>query len=112
MPFYLERIKASDIFILNTGYEGFSHQLLEVMSVETPIITTAVGGNLELVDDGRNGFLVEYNDRKEIKTALKILLDNKNLSKQFTRSAKEKLKNFSLEKMLENLLRELKNNKI
>ena len=33
-------IKASDIFVLNTSYEGFSHQLLEVMAIGTPIITT------------------------------------------------------------------------
>ncbi len=52
---------AADIFILNTGYEGFSHQVLEAMSAGVPLITTAVGGNLEVVRQGKNGFVVKYN---------------------------------------------------
>ena len=32
-----EYIKAADVFVLNTAYEGMSHQLLEVMALETPI---------------------------------------------------------------------------
>ena len=38
-------LAAADIFVLNTGYEGFSHQILEAMTAGIPIITTAVGGN-------------------------------------------------------------------
>src|SRR3989344_2615641 len=53
---------AADIFVLNTGYEGFSHQILESMSAGIPVITTAVGGNIEVIKQGENGFMVRYND--------------------------------------------------
>jgi len=36
----LRYLKAADIFVLNTSYEGLSHQLLEVMWCGTPIVTT------------------------------------------------------------------------
>ena len=35
---------AADMFVLNTGYEGFSHQVLEAMQAGVPVITTACGG--------------------------------------------------------------------
>ena len=43
---------AADMFVLDTGYEGFSHQILEVMVSGVPVITTAVGGNKEVVEQG------------------------------------------------------------
>jgi glycosyltransferase involved in cell wall biosynthesis len=65
-----ERIFASDAFVLNTAYEGLSHQLLEVMSMGVPIVTTPVGGNVELIRDGESGMFVPYDDREKIQEAL------------------------------------------
>ncbi len=104
----LRRIKASDVFVLNTGYEGLSHQLLEVMSVEIPIITTNVGGNPEVVTHNKDGLLVRYNNKAELTKAITILLEDKNLSQRLTKNAKTKLEKFSKENMLDNLVKELK----
>src|SRR4030042_5607088 len=49
---FLEYFKASKVFVLNSGYEGFSHLLLEAMAVGLPIITTNICGNPEIVKDG------------------------------------------------------------
>ncbi len=61
-----ERIKAADVFVLNTSYEGLSHQLLEVMEIGIPIITTPVGGNSELIQHEKEGLLVPWNDVEKI----------------------------------------------
>ncbi|MDO8451707.1 MAG: glycosyltransferase family 4 protein, partial [bacterium] len=58
----LRYMRASDIFILNSRYEGFSHQLLEVMAVGVPIITTKIGGNPEAIEHVKEGVLVSPND--------------------------------------------------
>ncbi len=60
----LQYIKASDVFALNTGYEGLSHQLIEAMSLHTPVVTTNIPGNKELIRDGISGILLSYNDKK------------------------------------------------
>ena len=96
----LRYLKASDIFVLNTGYEGFSHQVLEAMAVEIPVISTKVGGNVEIIEHRQNGLLVEYNNKQELKNSIMKLLDNKELSQKLVNSAKETIKNFSKEKMI------------
>jgi len=100
----LKQIKASDIFVLNTGYEGLSHQLLEVMSVGTPIITTNVGGNPELIKDEREGLLIDYNNKEQLKEAILKLSKKRVFADKLVANAKEKLKHFDEEKMLNELV--------
>lgn len=58
----LAYLRASDVFVLNSETEGFSHVILEAMLVGTPVIATNVGGNPEIVIDGENGLLVPSGD--------------------------------------------------
>lgn len=102
-----EYIKASDVFVLNTAYEGFSHQLLEVMALGTPIVTTPVGGNPEVVNDRVQGLLVPWNDHKAIEEACVMLHEHSSLALDLARAAEEKVKEWSDERMLEALTREL-----
>ena len=98
------RIKSADVFILNTAYEGLSHILLEAMALETAIITTPVGGNIELIEDGVNGLLVEYNNNQAIKDAVLKLRNNPELKKELAIKAKEKSNTFTLDNMINNTL--------
>lgn len=95
-----KRVKAADLFVLNTSYEGLSHQLLEVMALETPIITTRAGGNIETVDDGESGILLTYNDREALKKAIIECLSNKELAQHFVKNGKKKLEFFGEGRML------------
>ncbi len=104
----LKQIKASDVFVLNTGYEGLSHQLLEVMSLGTPIVTTNIGGNPEVIENGKEGLLVEYNDGEKIKTSISFVMNNKTVVEGLAKNAKEKLKTFNREKMLGEIAEVLK----
>ena len=102
MPFYF---KAADIFVLNSGYEGLSHTILEAMSSGVPVIASDEGGNPELIEDGFNGLLVEYKNKEQIKDAILKLWRDKDLQEKFIRNSKEKLKNFTWEKLVEKTLR-------
>lgn len=93
----LALVKASDLFVLNTGYEGLSHQLLEVMDIGIPIITTRVGGNPELIENGRDGLLVEYNNPGELLAAIRELIGAPGRARVLARNAREKLKQFDPE---------------
>jgi glycosyltransferase involved in cell wall biosynthesis len=72
-------IRAADIFVLNSEYEGLSHTLLEVQALGTPVVCTDVCGNPEVVSDGENGLLVAPGDDRALGGALNRLLLDKTL---------------------------------
>lgn len=103
-----EYIKASDLFVLNTSYEGLSHQLLEVLYLEVPILCSDAGGNTEVIDGGLNGELFKYNDKDSIKNSTINILKNKALADKYVEKGKEKLGFFGEERMLQEILEVLK----
>ena len=97
----LDNLSLAGIFVLNTGYEGLSHTVLEAMAAGTPVITTKIGGNPELIIDNENGLLVEYNNREQLKEAILKLYQSRELSQKFINNSKEVLKKFTKEEMIE-----------
>jgi glycosyltransferase involved in cell wall biosynthesis len=88
-------IKGSDLFVLNTAYEGLSHQLLEVMDLGVPIITTNIGGNPELITDGISGVLVEVGDSEGLSSAIKQVVANESTQVRLTQNARLRIQDFS-----------------
>jgi sugar transferase (PEP-CTERM/EpsH1 system associated) len=70
-----ELLCAFDLFALPSFSEGTSVTLLEAMACGLPIVATAVGGNPELVEDGKQGWLVPSDDAESFATALLRLVD-------------------------------------
>lgn len=95
-----KHIRAADLFVLGTNYEGFSHQILEVMALGVPIVTTAVGGNLEIIKNGESGILVPYNDKAQLLSAISTIMTDKNLIEKYTQNAKDFVANFSVGRMI------------
>lgn len=93
-------IQNSEIFILNTSFESFSFQVVEAMRAQTPIITTKVGNLSEIIDDGKEGFLVEPNNKEEILKAIQKLQDP-DLRKSIISNAFLKSDNFSIKNTLD-----------
>lgn len=92
-------LAAADMFVLDTGYEGFSHQILEAMAAGVPVITTAVGGNKEVIEQGDNGFLVRYNDEFNLVEAIRSLWQSPELRDEFVVNGKKTVAKFNSEKM-------------
>jgi len=76
-------IRAADVFVLNSEYEGLSHTLLEVQALGTPMIASGVCGNPEVVEDGVNGLLVDPRDPADLARAGQRLLDDPDLGRRF-----------------------------
>lgn len=102
-----KRVMEASVFVLNTNYEGFSHQLLEVMYLKTPIITTDVGGNPELIENNKTGILIDYNDVGAIENALVQIFSDSEKARALTEAASEKTKEFSKDRMINGLINEL-----
>lgn len=105
----LQHLKAADVFVLNTGYEGLSHMLLEAMALGVPVVTTHSGGNPELIEDGVQGRLVAYNNKEALTNSVLELLHDRETAQRMSAAAQTKAREFSKEKMLEELVTLFKN---
>ena len=95
IPYYL---KAADCFILNSGYEGFPHIILEAMAVGTPVIASNIGGSKELIENNINGILIEKDNIKQIQSAIVRLISDTNFCRNIVRNARQTAARFSWQK--------------
>lgn len=63
-----------DVFALSSRSEGYSIALLEATATGLPMITTDVGGNAEIVREGRSGWLVPAGNPVAFSEALNRVL--------------------------------------
>jgi glycosyltransferase involved in cell wall biosynthesis len=74
-----EILGAADVFVLSSDYEGSPLSIMEAMAAGKPVISTAVGGVPELVENGRSGLLVPRGSVKALAQAMSSLAENSNL---------------------------------
>jgi glycosyltransferase involved in cell wall biosynthesis len=80
----IDAYKSADVFVLPTLYEGFGIVFVEAMASGCPIVTTNVAGIPELVEDGKNGFLVNPKNIGELEKSIERILTDKNLRTKFS----------------------------
>jgi len=71
-----------DVFSLTSFSEGLSFSLLEAQASGLPAVVTNVGGNPEVIQDGKNGFLVPSNNEKAVAEAIYNLYKDLELRKK------------------------------
>ena len=84
----LAAMKDADVFVLNTSYEGLSHVLIEAKLLGKPIITTPVGGNVELTEDGVDALWVAPGNVEELSHAIQRLVGDPAFAAQLGANAK------------------------
>jgi glycosyltransferase involved in cell wall biosynthesis len=70
--------QAADIFAFSTFYENLPFAVLEALSSQLPVVTTKVGGIPEMIDDGKNGFLVQPANSKDLADKILFFIENPN----------------------------------
>jgi glycosyltransferase involved in cell wall biosynthesis len=68
--------QAADIFAFSTFYENLPFAVLEALSTGLPVVTTNVGGIPEMIESGRNGFLVEPFNSRELADRILYYLEH------------------------------------
>jgi glycosyltransferase involved in cell wall biosynthesis len=63
-------LSAADLFVLATANEGWANVFLEAMACGLPVITTEVGGNIEVVNAPEFGTVVPFGDSAALLAAL------------------------------------------
>lgn len=95
-------LRTFDVLALPSLAEGISNTILEGMATGLPVVATAVGGNPELVDDGKTGLLVPAGDAERMAAALAKYLNAPELKLRHGREARAEVeRRFSLDGMVE-----------
>jgi L-malate glycosyltransferase len=97
-----EILNALDVYVLASESEGMSNTILEAMACGVPVVATAVGGNVELVD-GAGGLLVPPYNPRSLADAVILLLSAPARREKMGRLARRRVEeHFSLETMAQN----------
>jgi glycosyltransferase involved in cell wall biosynthesis len=84
-------LAACDVFTLPSLSEGSSLALLEAMAAGRPIVSSAIGGTDELIDDGRSGLLVAPGDAEALAAALRRLIEDPGMRETLAGHARERV---------------------
>ena len=90
-----------DIAILPSLAEGLPNAVLEYLAAGLPVVATALGGNLEIIQDGKTGLLIPPQDPKALSKALISLLTEEGLTERIARAGHDYVKqSFSFERLV------------
>jgi len=96
-----ELMRASDVFVLPSRFESFSYTLLEAMACGLPCLATDVGGNRDLIEPERNGWLVPKDNPTELASAMIRLAGDGNSRISMGRAGADIAREYTLERMME-----------
>ena len=91
----------SGFFVSSSLSEGISLTLLEAMAVGLPVVTTSVGGNPEIVIDGKTGRLVPAGDPAALANAIVALCAERDLWSAMGTLGRQRVEqNFEIRQMI------------
>jgi glycogen synthase len=76
VPEVVQLYSHAAVFVCPSVYEPFGLINLEAMACETPVVASAVGGILEVVEDGHTGVLVQPGRPDDLAAAIRRLLED------------------------------------
>ena len=85
----VDYLQASDIFSFPSRLEGAPNAVLEALACGLPIVSTTIGGVVDIISDEVNGILVPPERSDLLAQKICFLLEDKNYRKRLGRKARE-----------------------
>ncbi len=100
IPWY----QKAHIFVLPSIDEGFGMVTVEALAAGLPVVVTKNVGSSDIVDDGKEGFIVPIRDSEALKEKILFFYNNPEKIKEMSKAALEKAKEYSREKFTERMI--------
>lgn len=88
-------LRSHDVFIFPSFFEGFAQVILEAMASGLPVITTTATAGPDIIENGKEGFIIEPGNSAQLKSAIQFFIDNPNHIEQMGIAARSKAEQFS-----------------
>lgn len=95
----LKALAENEVFVLPSYKEGLSIALIEAAMMGKKIIATDVGGNSEVVQNGKTGLLIQSNNVEELITAMLVMLRDRGVDNMGAAARERYEQKFDLEKV-------------
>jgi glycosyltransferase involved in cell wall biosynthesis len=89
-----EILKASDVIVMSSHFEGLSLSSIEGMAAGKPFIASDVDGLREVTEDA--GILFEHQNEKDLATKIKMIVDDSSLYKEVSRKCCDRSKKYDI----------------
>lgn len=97
-------LKAMDIFMMCSSFEGLPIALLEAMSMECAVVSTMAGGIKEVIRHKKDGLTCQVEEWRVLSEFCQILINDSSQLKTFKTAARERvMESFSLTNMVDRL---------
>ena len=96
--------RAADIVLVPSRSESFGLVALEAAACGVPVVASAVGGLVSLVDDGETGYLIEGRKPADYADAMRTILNDSELAASMAKAAVERAKAYTWRAAAERLL--------
>jgi len=94
-------LDALDVAVLSSDYEGSPLSVMEYMAAGKPVVSTRVGGVPELIEEGRQGLLVEPRSPEALASAVGRLLRDPDEARKLGEAGRERQqREYSLDAMV------------
>lgn len=102
----LEDMQNSEIYVLSSDYEGSPNILIEAMAIGMAVISTnySPGGVECIIDNGKNGIIVDKGDVYKLADAMTFLADQPQIAESYRLEAKNIRNRFDARKVCKNWL--------
>ena len=97
--------KANLLVIPSMWFENLPSVAIEALSAGTPIVSSAIGGMSEVIEDGYNGFLFKPGDMDDLSRTFKRALSDVELLKKLGENAKQNAQKYNMDSHIESLLK-------
>lgn len=94
-------LAAADLFVLPSRSEAFPNAAIEAMAAGLPVIASAVGGLLDLIESGRTGLLVPPCDPEALADAIAAVVSDPEMAHRLGAQARAEITSrYSFERMV------------
>lgn len=91
----------ADLFVFASLYEGFPNALCEAMAIGLPVIASNCSGNIDIIDDDKNGILFPVGNVEKLYVQMLELINNCSKRQEISHNAKHLTALYSEESVYE-----------
>ena len=93
----VERLyNAADCFVMPSFREGLSRSMMEAMAMGLPCVASAIRGNVDLIEDGKGGYLCPSTDVDGFAQAIRNIFEDSDMREKMREHNLARIKGFDI----------------